>query len=1218
MLKSKGNIIPGFVFLMMAVLALICSLCIGPLFFSEPGQKAEGERIFKVFEGKEKTIRAEMDQIGNKLSKSNEGKELWLESVGAEQENNGLFYTVSSHDSLIYWSSSLIAFDNQDEQIKQEGKLRKLPTGWFYVFSKQADDYTIAGYMLIKRDFPYQNRYIQSSFQEDFRLSDQCEVVKDQKPGTIQVFCREGKFHFGIQYKIMQYGTSRAEIPAFIFFMLFVVLLSMQVHRWICDLKLKSLAKFFISITFAASFYLLLNYFKFPDVVYTGKLFAPFHFAWGKALSSMGDYLLLSFFLLFVSQSFFYMFRKERNITLFSTLNLFYIFFVSIFFIVSIRLFLLLLNNSDVSLEFYKNYTLSVPNILASVCIAMQMVGLGAIFIRIKCSIQRGGKSLAIFVPVLISFLFLWLILVFAGLNIPLWLGIIYLVVVLLIDQAGVDLLSKYKLTALLGYGLLLAFGLNMVAENQIEIKRADIQKVMAVTLATERDPAAEIFLSDFESKVAKDSLILMFTTPPYQKLESYLKQNYFTGFWSNYELQVTVCAATDSVYLPNDRLKYPCINFFNELKTSKGVILTGSEFYFMDRLNGRISYLGELHLYDRQNRKPLIAFIELNSKIVPEGKGYPQLLMDQQAARKNRNNGYSYAKYFDNKLVDRGGSCLYDPAIPAGLNFQREFTYYEKGGFSHCVYKRSGENYVVVSYPIASLVEKGRGFPTLFLFIYLLGFLWIVFNQLMKLVPKNRLELRGKIQFTLVATLLVLLFIIGLGLIRYNYLELQQSLKEELNQKVRAISSELGLRVGHSARLDSLHAFLGDQLVEISDITWTDINVYDLKGKLAASSRKEIFEQGLTSDRMDSRAYQAMCIQGGATYLHNENLGKMEFFSVYAPLFNELEELVGYVNLPYFNRQDEFTRQVTGFIVAFINLYILLVLLTMVVALAISTKLTVPLLQLEQKLQGIAFGRENARIEYHGEDEIGRLVEAYNKKVAELADSAAMLARSERESAWKEMARQIAHEINNPLTPMKLNVQYLQKIKNEGSPNFDEYFNRVTRMLVTQIDALSSIASAFSDFARLPSTRIEPVEMTGLLREVATLFEAPGEYSLTVECPDREVYVSGDRDQLRRALVNIVRNATQAILNQVDGSIRLTLEIAENQVKIAVINNGPGIPEADRSRLFEPNFTTKSGGMGLGLAITKSIIENYKGEIRCESMPGKTIFLMKFQLLFS
>jgi nitrogen fixation/metabolism regulation signal transduction histidine kinase len=366
----------------------------------------------------------------------------------------------------------------------------------------------------------------------------------------------------------------------------------------------------------------------------------------------------------------------------------------------------------------------------------------------------------------------------------------------------------------------------------------------------------------------------------------------------------------------------------------------------------------------------------------------------------------------------------------------------------------------------------------------------------------------------------------------------------------------------------------------------------------------------------MNPQAFQALSLQGGATFLHNENLGKMEFFSVYAPLFNQMDELVGYVNLPYFNRQDDFTRQVTGFIVAFINLYILLVLLTMVIALAISTRLTVPLLQIEQKLKGIALGKQNARIEYQGEDEIGRLVAAYNKKVAELAQSADLLARSERESAWKEMARQVAHEINNPLTPMKLNVQYLQKVKDQGSPNFDEYFDRVTRMLVAQIDALSAIASAFSDFARLPSSYIEPVEMVGLSRDVMTLFDTADGYRLEAEYPDRDgIYVMGDRDQLRRALVNTLRNATQAIQNQVDGAILVRLEIIDKKLRIAIQDNGSGIPEEVRNRLFEPNFTTRSGGMGLGLAITKSILENYGGEISFQSQPGETIFYVELPL---
>ncbi len=1214
--KPEAKKFKPYLLLVTGLLALVCSFGWGTLFYPSTDQKAEGERIYRVFEAKEKVVRSEIDKMAAQLKVTGSPTKLWLRNGGDDSADAGLYYTVSRHDTLLFWSSSLVAFDLKTEPIKAEGNLVKMPTGWFYIFSREVDGFAIKGFMLIKRDFPYQNRYVHASFQEAFNLSDQCEVVAELKPGTIQVFCHEGKFHFGIQFRDQQSFTSAETTPGLLFFLLFVLLIAAHFSKWVSGSKLKPWVQFGFMLLFAVTFYLVLNYLKLPDEVFANKLFAPSHFAWIGVLSSLGDYLLLSILLFVVAHSFFVIFRKEQHKSLISpgTSSLFL--FAACYFVATTGLILVLLNHSDLSLELYSNYALSIPNILATGCIALQVLGLGVVLIRVRCVTRQHHRSLSFFVLSVGSLLAVLLVLLLVGTVLPVGWVLCYIVLLFLLDRISVELLSKYKLTSLFVFGLLLAFGLNLVAQFEIEGRRAGIQQVMAVNLATERDPAAEIFLSDFETKILKDTLVHSYLVPPYRKLEKYLKEIYFNGFWNNYELQVTVCTTKDSVYLPDDRKKFPCQDFFDALKLSKGVRLPGSDFYFMDRLNGRISYLGELHLSTGKGSSSLVAFVELNSKIIPEGKGYPQLLMDQQAAKRNRNEGYSYAKYFDNKLVDRGGSFQYDPAMWRDIRFSKEFSFFEKDGFLHCVYRRSGENYVVVSYPVNTWVEKGRGFPPMFFFIYLLGLAWILLARKSGLISSNRFELRGKIQFTLVSTLLVLLFLIGLGLIRYNYQEFQRSMKENLDQRVRAISSELGLRIGNAVRLDSIHDYLGDQLVEISDITWTDINIYDLNGKLAASSRYEIFEQGLTSERIDPRAFFSLNILGSATFLHNENLGKMAFFSVYAPLYNSSQQLAGYVNLPYFNRQDDFTRQVSGFIIAFINLYILLVLLTMVVALVISTKLTAPLLQIEQKLKGIALGKQNATIEYLGDDEIGRLVKAYNKKVAELADSAALLARSERESAWKEMARQIAHEINNPLTPMKLNIQYLQKMKDQGAPNFDAYFNQVTGMLVGQIDALSAIASAFSDFARLPSSHIEPVEMVGLIREVAILFEAPDKYSLKVVSREDLLFVSGDRIQLRRALVNILRNATQAIQDQVGGAILVSVEPLGERLKVAIRDNGSGIPDADRERLFEPNFTTKSGGMGLGLAITKSILENYKAEIDFQSEPGQTIFFLDFPLL--
>ena len=192
------------VMLLTGLISLGLSFCWGPLFFPRPDQKSEAERIFRVFEEKEKTLRAGMANFASQLSSGGQVKDLWLKTDWQYPESSGLYYTISAHDSLIFWSSSLVSFENKPMQIREEGDLKKMPTGWFYIFQRKAGSYTITGYMLIKRSFPYQNKYISSSFQEDFHLSNQCEVVEKLQPGTIQVFCHEGKFHFGIQFRDSQ------------------------------------------------------------------------------------------------------------------------------------------------------------------------------------------------------------------------------------------------------------------------------------------------------------------------------------------------------------------------------------------------------------------------------------------------------------------------------------------------------------------------------------------------------------------------------------------------------------------------------------------------------------------------------------------------------------------------------------------------------------------------------------------------------------------------------------------------------------------------------------------------------------------------------------------------------------------------------------------------------------------------------------------------------
>jgi nitrogen fixation/metabolism regulation signal transduction histidine kinase len=239
-------------------------------------------------------------------------------------------------------------------------------------------------------------------------------------------------------------------------------------------------------------------------------------------------------------------------------------------------------------------------------------------------------------------------------------------------------------------------------------------------------------------------------------------------------------------------------------------------------------------------------------------------------------------------------------------------------------------------------------------------------------------------------------------------------------------------------------------------------------------------------------------------------------------------------------------------------------------------------------------------------------LVKEYNKKVDELAVSAELLARSERESAWREMAKQIAHEIKNPLTPMKLNIQHLQRARGRGK-EYNEYIERVTATLIEQIDNLSNIATEFSNFAQIPNARNQVFDLVSQMKKVIGLFETDDRATIKFNSTEfKNINVNADREQLSRAIINLIKNAIQSIPEDKIGKIEISLTRREHMAVIAVSDDGLGIPVELRDKLFSPSFTTKTSGMGLGLAIVKNIVENFSGKIwfETELEKGTTFYI--------
>jgi nitrogen fixation/metabolism regulation signal transduction histidine kinase len=294
------------------------------------------------------------------------------------------------------------------------------------------------------------------------------------------------------------------------------------------------------------------------------------------------------------------------------------------------------------------------------------------------------------------------------------------------------------------------------------------------------------------------------------------------------------------------------------------------------------------------------------------------------------------------------------------------------------------------------------------------------------------------------------------------------------------------------------------------------------------------------------------------------------------------------------------------------LNAYVFLFLIAVALAIAVANSITRPLSELGEKLKKFSIGKKNEPIQWGINDEIGALINDYNAMIDKLEDSAQILALTERDLAWREMAKQVAHEIKNPLTPMKLSIQYLQSGIHTSPEKLKQLVGRVSHTLIEQIDNLSNIASEFSNFAKMPQAENEKVLLNDVVASVHDLFRKREDMDIHLYVPIQDIYVFADRNQLVRVLNNVVKNAIQAIPEERRGRIDISLLKRDDKAIISIMDNGSGIPNDMRDRVFSPNFTTKSSGTGLGLAICANIVETFNGKIYFATNPeeGTTFFI--------
>jgi signal transduction histidine kinase len=622
-----------------------------------------------------------------------------------------------------------------------------------------------------------------------------------------------------------------------------------------------------------------------------------------------------------------------------------------------------------------------------------------------------------------------------------------------------------------------------------------------------------------------------------------------------------------------------------------------------MDNMDGRISYLGRLNYPLLTDSLGVTVFIDLKSKIQSEGIGFPELLIDNSMRRPASYKRFDYAKYFGGELVNRHGDFPYNFYIYSYDFTDSEFSYNIWDGYEHLIHKTRENNYVIVSRSLYNFVDYLISFPYLFVVFFLCSLAALLFIRPNLVRQKMLFDLKFRIQAAIISIVFISLLLVAISTIFYNLKESKSRLQADLDQKMNSISEELDLRLENETSVSPVMIeWLITELVKLSNIFQTDINIYGVNGNLLVSSRPEIFNRGLVSRKINTQAYYELYENFQTNYFQPEKIGSLSYLSAYEPIINNRGEYLGFINLPYFTHQDKYSQEISTFVVAFINLYVLLFLVSILIAVFFANQITLPLFTIRENLRKIELGKRNEPINYHRDDEIGKLVREYNKKVDELAVSADLLARSERESAWREMAKQVAHEIKNPLTPMKLNIQHLQRFRGEGE-QYHDYVNRICQTLINQIDTLSDIATEFSNFAQIPTAMRQIFNLSEQIGKVIELYEPDEHIRISFDKRDcGYIRINADREQLSRALINLIRNGIQAIPENRPGKILISLNREEQLVIIRVSDNGTGISPELQEKMFSPNFTTKSSGMGLGLAIVKNIAGNFSGKVWYET----------------
>ncbi|MBN2614278.1 MAG: HAMP domain-containing histidine kinase [Bacteroidales bacterium] len=793
----------------------------------------------------------------------------------------------------------------------------------------------------------------------------------------------------------------------------------------------------------------------------------------------------------------------------------------------------------------------------------------------------------------------------------------IVVLVVFLLAYAHARNLNTYVYTLIILIVLSLS-GAVLLNHTQLEVRNAH-QKITASIISQKNDPYLEFTFKSLSKKILSDSvlesMVYHTSSPNEQQVSKYIDNTYLKGYFGKYSKQITLCRPGQELQIQPGNQIMGCDEFFSQIPGKIVFETKNFSLKLIQNYQENIYYLAKFSFPRAEASDPQYnLYLELFADFVPTSIGYPFKTSGENTLQ--HLSGYSFAHYQGGKLQYKFGDFIY-PVDFSYLKEKPHNRFFYLDNYKHIIVPSGDNDFLIVSRPQDSFSVWLLPFSELFLLLSLFLLVYIVINYGGQVLSLLRNSFRTRLQLIFFSSVLFVFVFLSVIALYYFNENNRIRISDYLKEKTHSVLIEMQHKFSGLANItpqDKMEIQMN--LQKFSDVFFSDINLYDRNGKLIASSNPQIFEKGEQSEWMNPQAYFAIQEKHQLFYLSKERLGRTVFYSSYIPLTLMDGKEGGIINLPYFARQNEIQHSYYQMLANLLNLFVITGILGMIIMMYLSRILTKPLRLLHDKINLVSIEKKNEKIVWKDRDEIGQLIGAYNQMVEKLEESAELLKYTERERAWREMARQITHEIRNPLTPMKLNVQYLQKAYEQKDAQFDEKLKNISETLISQIDTLNEVAGMFSDFSKSAAQdKTTTANLLKALNENISFFKKSFHVEFNLMVTDENIWVRASQEDLIRIFNNLTKNAIQAMEHKENKQIDISINVEKELVAVLFRDYGPGIARKNRDRIFQPYFTTKSTGTGLGLAIVRNLMREWEGSVSFDSEPGAgTTFILRFK----